>query len=71
MNREQQREHFKEKNARRKQHRSKTMYTKNGRELRQMMNGAFGKSSASVYNSASEGTSAIKRSEHDLKDEET
>lgn len=65
ITKEQRREVFREKNNRRKLNKS----NKHAREMRRILNGAFGKENTSVYNLCSEGTTAIKKAETKSKDE--
>lgn len=69
MSKEYAREAFREKNARRKAHRSRTNHAAQGKEMRRLVKGAFGKAPASVYNACAEGTGAVRKAEHNLKDE--
>ena len=68
--REAQRIANREKNERRRQHKSRTMYAETGRELRQKMGGAFGKEDPVLFNKCAEGTTAIRRAETELKEED-
>ena len=69
MSKEPDREAFRQKNARRKAHKSRTNHAAQGKEMRRLVNGAFGKTAPSVYNTCAEGTTAVRKAEHDLKDE--
>jgi hypothetical protein len=66
MDREAQREKFRLKNERRRKMKSQTVYAAEGKELREKYHGAFGKAPATLYNRCAEGTTAIRRAEHDL-----
>jgi hypothetical protein len=64
--RAQQREAFREKNARRRAHKSRTLYAEEGAILRRKFGGAFGKAKPTLYNKCAEGTGAVRRAEHNL-----
>jgi hypothetical protein len=64
--REQQRQANRDKNARRREKKSHTIYAERGEHLRKEFGGAFGKAEPALFNLCAEGTTAIRRAEIDL-----
>jgi hypothetical protein len=67
--REQRREHYREKNQRRKDSKRKTtMYAREARELRRTAGGAFGQEDPERFNRLAEGTKAPRKAEAQLEE---